>query len=74
MSIRTIIEINHDQLAKLKNDPEWAQKLYDCLATYGWKGERSVFPAPAGARILIDRHHSDDLWIGLNGAAADNYS
>lgn len=66
MSIRTIIEINHDQLSKLKDDPEWARKLYDCLCTHGWKGLDPVFPPPAGVRVLTDRHHSSELWIGFN--------
>jgi hypothetical protein len=74
VSIRTIIEINHDQLAKLKDDPEWGRKLYDCLATYGWRGTNAVFTVPPGARVLTDRHHSDDLWIGLNRSEPENFS
>jgi hypothetical protein len=73
VSIRTIIEINHDQLQKLREEG-WGQELYNCLSTHGWKGDRSVFPAPAGVRVLTDRHHSDDLWIGLNSSKPDNYS
>lgn len=69
MSIRTVIEINHDMLRDLKEDPQWAQKLYKCLATQSWteedrQGLYTKFAAPNGVRVLLQRHHSDDLWIG----------
>lgn len=66
MSIRTIIEINHDQLQRLR-EGDWGQQLYNCLSTYGWKGDNSVFPAPTGVRVLEQRHHSEDLVIEING-------
>ncbi len=65
MSIRTIIEVNHDHLHKLKDDPEWARQLYNCLCTHGWKGDYPVFPAPGGVRVLDQRHHSETLKLTI---------
>lgn len=63
MSIRTIIEINHDQLDKL-DDPEWSKELADSLATGDWR-ENRTYPRrcflPQGVRVLGQRHHSETL-------------
>jgi hypothetical protein len=66
MSIRTIIEINHDQLQKVREEG-WGHQLYNCLSTHGWKGDRAVFSTPPGVRVLEQRHHSEDLVIEING-------
>lgn len=61
MSIRTVIEINHDHLYRLKEDPQWAEQLYNLLASGDWKTDRMVFPLPNGVRVLGERHHSETL-------------
>ncbi|PVX75596.1 hypothetical protein [Paraburkholderia unamae] len=66
MSIRTIIEINHDQLHSLKKDPEWWINLLANLGTahYGAAlNEANADGCPIhlghGVRLVLQRHHSD---------------
>ena len=54
MSIRTIIEINHDYLAALEK-PEALEMLWRALRSQGH------FQPPNGVRILGQRHHSETL-------------
>ena len=64
MSIRTIIEINHDRLSNLEN-PEELQRLILALQMgvneFLNKGEQPEI-AP-GVRVLMQRHHSDRVTL-----------
>lgn len=57
MSIRTVIEINHDYLHQLRDDRDWFEDLSRILAS-GSKPEPGEFP---GIRYLGQRHHSETL-------------
>jgi hypothetical protein len=64
MSIRTIIEINHDQLSALKRDPEWWMNLLGNLGTahYGAAlNEANADGCPIhighGVRLVTQRFH-----------------
>lgn len=61
MSIRTIIEINHDYMHDLDN-PETLQKLLQVLRT-GVVGKYidSTMHVVPGIRVLAQRHHSETL-------------
>ncbi len=61
MSIRTIIEINHDYMHDLDN-PETLQKLLQVLRT-GVVGKyiSSTMHVVPGIRVLAQRHHSETL-------------
>lgn len=59
MSIRTIIEVNHDRLHELMDNPEFAQELWMLLASGDRKSiEHNRIP---GIRVLADRHHSQSI-------------
>ena len=59
MSIRTIIEVNHDCLADLERHPEALQRLWRMLgAGEGHRIESGDIP---GIRVLGQRHHSETL-------------
>ena len=66
MSIRTIIEINHDYLHELSSDPEhWidllrAMRSSDLTGALNAANGKPVF-RPPGIRILAQRHHSEML-------------
>lgn len=61
MSIRTIIEINHDHLHDLREKPEQFQKLLDLLSGADWRElERlSTTNRIPGIRFIGERHHSE---------------
>ncbi|MBN3814690.1 hypothetical protein [Paraburkholderia sp. Ac-20347] len=70
MSIRTIIEINHDQLGALKNDPGWWARLLGNLGTsrYGAAiNEANADGCPIhlghGVRLVTQRHHSESAMV-----------
>lgn len=61
MSIRTIIEINHDFLTNLRLDPERTMRLFDAL-----KGPRPEEEFPQGVRLLAQRHHTEHLSLEVD--------
>ena len=70
MSIRTIIEINHDYLDELRKHPERLVNLLDDLggATYvGRLNKANAARAPldlnCGITLVTQRHHSDDMFV-----------
>lgn len=73
MSTRTIIEINHDYLPDLIEDPEAAKNFFVGLACARPMGEsdRSCCEwIPNGIRIFGQRHHSDKLVVKLGNQKA----
>lgn len=60
MSIRTIIEINHDALHELREHPE---RVDEFLHLLGCQNPRDMAQIPAGIRVLAQRHHSDKVVI-----------
>lgn len=59
MSTRTIIEINHDYLRRLTQDP---QALAEFLSSFGSHSEKTLNErAPNGIRVLAQRHHTTVL-------------
>lgn len=66
MSIRTIIEINHDLLHQIRNDPHaFADAL--CSAVCDGSGRRKELLKLHGARFLAQRHHSTALEVKIGG-------
>lgn len=66
MSMRTIIEINHDCLFLLEKDPNSMHQLIRAILDYSTSFsihiERGFAdPPPDGVRILGTRHHSETL-------------
>lgn len=59
MSIRTIIEINHDYLADLEHCPEYFERLLSLLRAGNPHGLID-HPIP-GIRFVGGRHHSETL-------------
>ena len=57
MSIRTILEINHDYLNRLMENPEYAHELWMLLASCDSRSiDLNKIP---GVRFIGDRHHSE---------------
>ena len=63
MSIRTIIEVNHDYIQRMHEDGHIGEELYRLiLAAYtSSRDERYV----DGIRILGSRHHSETLTLKI---------
>jgi hypothetical protein len=62
MSIRTVIEINHDYLYNWENHPEEAAKILWSVLCGGERiPEHTV--SVYGIRVLIQRHHSTKCTI-----------
>lgn len=57
MSIRTIVEINHDYLYDLRDHPE---RIQDFLFRLMCGPE---IDAPIGIRVLRQRHHSEKITL-----------
>jgi len=56
MSIRTLVEINHDYLHRMRDHPqEFVEALWHHLSGSGYEG-RELWD---GARAYRSRHHSD---------------
>lgn len=55
MSIRTLIEINHDYLTDVLEDPARLARLRLALSM----GPGDDYPLPQGVTVLGQRHHSD---------------
>lgn len=58
MSIRTIIEINHDHIARMTAD-DWKDIKAYVLASY--TGSQHHYREVNGIRVLGSRHHSETL-------------
>lgn len=63
MSIRTIIEINHDYLHKYREHPGLWDNLLNKILSDDWEG-RWVGDAP-GIRKVGQRHHSETLKLTI---------
>lgn len=63
MSIRTLVEFNHDLLHILERDPDAMRKLVRAMldAYVGTPNE-----PPNGVRIITSRHHSDGLEVKVS--------
>lgn len=64
MSVRTIIEINHDYLNTLLEHPGYMAHLLHVLRGTTVAGElnKGETPSPvSGIRVLAQRHHSETL-------------
>jgi hypothetical protein len=59
MSIRTVIEVNHDYIGRLLEDGHISQELYRWVQDHYVKS-RATLPVQ-GMRILGQRHHSETL-------------
>jgi len=62
MSIRTIIEINHDHLYRLENIDTW-KYFIDALKSAN--PDKYEFEASTGHRILGQRHHAETLHLKI---------
>ena len=65
MSIRTIVEINHDLLSQL-DDPEQLKEMLISLSLGRHVPELNNGNQPEiapGVRVLLQRHHSDEVTI-----------
>ena len=61
MSIRTIVEFNHDYIDRLLDQGHISKDFYRWLMAYHHSMESP--PHIAGARILGTRHHSETLML-----------
>ena len=62
MSMRTIIEINHDNLYKLSDVRTWKYFIESFRGTNPDRDpDKEVFEAVTGHRVLAQRHHSEIL-------------
>ena len=61
MSIRTIIEINHDFLSRLGEDDNAMEQLIMAVKDSYSGDAKYMRPPPNGIRILGARHHSEKL-------------
>lgn len=59
MSIRTIIEINHDYWQDLRDNPDSMKDLLNALTDK----REEFYRLPRGVRILGQRHHSEKLTL-----------
>lgn len=57
MSIRTVIEINHDYWQNLEDDPEAMKKLLKLIQSHAYPSQERM----SGIRFLGQRHHSETL-------------
>lgn len=64
MSIRTIIEVNHDRVHDLEGRDSylWSRLLLN-LRGGGFTEDERQFFADHGIRILRQRHHSDHITL-----------
>ena len=67
MSIRTIIEINHDFLSRLGEDDHAMAQLIRAVTDNhtGLARTKNGCPPPNGIRILGCRHHSEKLKLEI---------
>lgn len=63
MSVRTIVEINHDYLHDLREHPERIELLWTLLSSCDHQRLNDVAQPVPGIRFLGQRHHSDKLTI-----------
>lgn len=61
MSIRTIIEVNHDYISRLHKDGHISERLYRFILDH-YTMPALMFP-DEGIRILGTRHHSETLTL-----------
>jgi len=66
MSIRTIVEINHDYLKELKDNPESMQELYQKLDGRPLDRGDELIP---GVEFLTQRHHSEGVMLCIGSPA-----
>lgn len=64
MSTRTIIEINHDYLRRIADDPE---KLIAFVRRLGASRGEAEKIAPYGIKVLTERHHSEEMKLQFKG-------
>lgn len=65
MSIRTIIEINHDYLSSLFKDDHAMEQLVKAVRDSYSGDPKYMRPPPNGIRILGVRHHSEKLKLEI---------
>ncbi|WP_233343686.1 hypothetical protein [Burkholderia cepacia] len=70
MSIRTLIEINHDHLCRLRDDPEFLKRLIADLGSSFYCGdlnraneEGKPLVLRNGIRIVSQYHHTTDVTV-----------
>ncbi len=63
MSIRTIVEINHDNLNDLQEHPERLREIVECLYKNNATKLAELRYLTNGVRFLGQRHHSDEMTI-----------
>ncbi len=64
MSTRTIIEINHDYVHRLANDPDALVAFFRSFSFLNNKGLSKQ--APKGIRVLAERHHSETITLTVD--------
>lgn len=62
MSIRTVVEINHDRLHDLQRDPVKHMELL-CYMLGGCDHKKLDGQVIPGIRYLGQRHHADELTV-----------
>jgi len=69
MSIRTLVEVNHDQLSIMENDPDFGRKLSRAV--------REAFTSPLErnevngcARVVHSQHHSATTLLRVQAGSA----
>ncbi len=65
MSIRTIIEINHDYLYNWQKHPEDAAKLLWKVLTDSGRLVETHDQSLFGVRVIAQRHHADELTVKI---------
>ena len=70
MSIRTIVEFNHDWLRRLRDQPDLIGLILDEIATSqhgaqlnGANSRGRPLDIGHGVTIVMQRHHSDDVTV-----------
>jgi hypothetical protein len=67
MSQRTFIEINHDRLYKISEDPKlFGKQLWTTLSSTH-QGFRESFEQQYGIKIIGERHHSEPYALKVGG-------
>jgi hypothetical protein len=70
MSTRTLIEINHDLLHRLQDDPSIMARILSDLGSTRYNGELNranekgqPLDIGCGVHLVMQRHHSDDITV-----------
>ena len=63
MSVRTIVEINHDYIEELRDNPHLIVEALEFIMFNGPVRLREKNELTRGVRFLCQRHHSEAIWV-----------